>query len=59
VDEGTVARIASMVSPSFQIDNGFCSAGVADRPASLVVDVVRDSAMGFHFAYISIDPHEH
>lgn len=27
LDEGTFARIASMVSPSFQIDNSFCSAG--------------------------------
>ena len=33
---------------------------VADRPASLVVevDVVRDSAVGFHFAALSVRPHE-
>jgi hypothetical protein len=33
---------------------------VADRPASLVVDldVIRGSAVEFHFAYISIGPHE-
>src|ERR1700681_2993051 len=33
---------------------------VADRPASLVVDVdvVRDFAVGFHFAALSVRPHE-
>jgi hypothetical protein len=33
---------------------------VADRPASIVVDVavVRDSAVEFHFAALSVRPHE-